>query len=177
MALITCPECKQQISDTAKICPSCGAKPPPIKAKTSLTTWVVAGALGALLLAGIVIKQNEPPPTLPTAAEQAEQATSRRQQATAVSMAIALKAAAKDPESFELKELVVKADGSGCFTYRARNSFNAALQSSAVFVPSPGKAQMLTEAVDGNRFVTEWNKRCTKAGGADITDFAARRMR
>jgi hypothetical protein len=28
MALIPCPECKAQISDKAKACPSCGAKPP-----------------------------------------------------------------------------------------------------------------------------------------------------
>lgn len=28
MALITCKECKNQVSDTAKKCPSCGAKVP-----------------------------------------------------------------------------------------------------------------------------------------------------
>ncbi len=28
MALITCPECKKQISDSAQACPQCGAAPP-----------------------------------------------------------------------------------------------------------------------------------------------------
>ena len=28
MAIISCPECRAQISDTAKYCPSCGARPP-----------------------------------------------------------------------------------------------------------------------------------------------------
>lgn len=174
MALIACHECKQQISDEAKICPSCGAKP---LTKTSLTTWVIGGVLMAAILMGIVKKQSEPPSTPLTAAEQAKKDATNRQQTAALAMASALKSALKDPDSFELKRLVVKDDGSGCYTYRARNSFNAMLQSSAVFVPTPGGGQMLTETTDAKRFVTEWNKRCTKDGGEDITDYAVRFMR
>jgi len=61
MALITCPECKKEISDTAKACPSCGfelhssgkqlcpkcnIEAIPIKKKNSVSA---GGILGALL--------------------------------------------------------------------------------------------------------------------------------
>lgn len=43
MALVTCKECKNEISDSAAVCPQCGAKP---QQKTSIVTWIV----GAILL-------------------------------------------------------------------------------------------------------------------------------
>ena len=38
MALIKCEECKKEISDDAKVCPQCGAKP---SKKTSILTWII----------------------------------------------------------------------------------------------------------------------------------------
>lgn len=43
MALIVCTECKAQVSDTAKRCPSCGAKVP---RKAGLFTWLFLGFFG-----------------------------------------------------------------------------------------------------------------------------------
>ncbi len=60
MALITCPECKKEISDKAKACPSCGyelqavgkqlcpdcnIEPVPIKKKKSVSAGGILGAL------------------------------------------------------------------------------------------------------------------------------------
>lgn len=43
MALTKCGECKNEISDSAKVCPQCGGKP---TQKTSIVTWIV----GAIFL-------------------------------------------------------------------------------------------------------------------------------
>lgn len=40
MALIECPECSKQISDQAKVCPGCGAKPPK-EAKSYAWLWTI----------------------------------------------------------------------------------------------------------------------------------------
>lgn len=47
MAMIDCPECKAQISNTAPSCPKCGytgGKPKPVvvEQKTSFVTWIAA---------------------------------------------------------------------------------------------------------------------------------------
>jgi DNA-directed RNA polymerase subunit RPC12/RpoP len=56
MALKNCRECGQQVSNTAKVCPQCGAKRP-VKPNTSVFTWAIAvlvvlGVAGALLGGG-----------------------------------------------------------------------------------------------------------------------------
>lgn len=56
MALVTCRECKSQISSTAVACPKCGAKPP---RKTSLFTWIVGAVVLTAVLASIGGKGNE----------------------------------------------------------------------------------------------------------------------
>lgn len=48
MALIECPECKKQISDQAKVCPGCGAKPPQ-EPKSYAWLWTIL-----ILLVGFV---------------------------------------------------------------------------------------------------------------------------
>ena len=50
MALITCKECKNTVSDTAEKCPSCGAKVPK---KTSMLTWAVVILLGLMFMGAI----------------------------------------------------------------------------------------------------------------------------
>ena len=78
-----------------------------------------------------------------------------------------LKAAAKDPQSFELKMAIVAADGSVCYRFRARNSFNAALETSAVLVV--GQGMKLLVQGENDAFAAAWNKHCTPAGGEDMT--------
>ena len=55
MALITCKECKQQVSDGASACPHCGAK---VKKKTSAFTWIVTAILGFIVI-GMVTGGND----------------------------------------------------------------------------------------------------------------------
>lgn len=50
MALITCKECKAQVSDTAEKCPSCGAK---VKKPTSPFTWFVVFCIVVWVIVGI----------------------------------------------------------------------------------------------------------------------------
>jgi len=52
MPLIHCPECEQEISDSAKACPHCGAtrKQPPSVVRRTLITLAVLVALFAVLV-------------------------------------------------------------------------------------------------------------------------------
>jgi|GEM_PF-6941648 len=87
-----------------------------------------------------------------------------------------LKKSMKDPDSFELKDVALMESGSFCYTYRARNSFNAMLQSNAVLVKSGGKISMSVEGQNGNKFVTDWNKHCAQKAGDDVTSWVKRLM-
>lgn len=139
----------------------------------SRTTWIVGGLFGLALM--VALSKHEPAREPPLAPEQAAQKAARiAAENDALAGAKALKRAMKDPQSFELKQLLVMPDRTACYTYRATNSFNAKLQNSAVLVPGK-KAQMLIEGTDGNRFVDAWNKRCTKTG-EDIAPLVARHL-
>ena len=53
MALVECPECKKQVSDTAKVCPSCGYKLDAEKVKKR--NKIIKRSILFILLATIVI--------------------------------------------------------------------------------------------------------------------------
>lgn len=55
MALIECKECKNQVSDTAKVCPSCGKKMPK---KLSVIHWIGIVLLGMITLAVLSGNKN-----------------------------------------------------------------------------------------------------------------------
>jgi zinc-ribbon domain len=50
MALIKCVECGEEISDTAKSCPKCGAKVP----KAKLWIWIPLGLIAAFFIIGLL---------------------------------------------------------------------------------------------------------------------------
>ena len=50
MSMIKCDECKAEISDKAEKCPHCGA---PVKKKTSILTWIIAGLFGIIIINAI----------------------------------------------------------------------------------------------------------------------------
>jgi C1A family cysteine protease len=83
-----------------------------------------------------------------------------------------LKASMKDPDTFEIKDVIHMEDGSICYTYRAKNSFNAMLQGNAVVDTSEKEMKILVSGRDGNKFVSVWNKHCAKKSGKDLTDIA-----
>lgn len=109
------------------------------------------------------------------AAEKAEKEAKKAEEekqgrAIALLGAKTLKDSMKDPDTFELKKVIYMDDGSICYTYRAKNSFNAMLQGDAVVESSPKGIKMLASGQDGNRFVSAWNKHCAKKSGQDLTD-------
>ena len=102
-------------------------------------------------------------------------------QALVVESLRSLRASMKDPDTFELKEVLMTDAGSGCITYRARNSFGAALQGHAVLsVPPAPKAgakskesiRFLVESQSG--FSGAWNRSCANQQGEDLTRTAKR---
>jgi len=121
--------------------------------------------------------------TQEAAAEAAQkQALATLREAVAIEALSRLRAAMKDPDSFEVKEVLLMDTGSACYTYRARNSFNAMLQNHAVLSVSIPKAgakskesvRMAVEGVDG--FSSAWNKSCANQSGKDITRMAKRAL-
>lgn len=140
---------------------------------TIVFTGVVVALLGRGGGGGGGAPPAAKPATAPTISPAEQEAKNRRNAAAAAAITGArqLKASAKDPQTFELKSAWVAPDGSACYEFRAKNSFNAMLKSSAILVA--GKTASLL--VEGNAgFASAWNKRCTVAGGEDVMPLIAR---
>jgi hypothetical protein len=88
----------------------------------------------------------------------------------------ALKKSMKDPDTFELKEVLFMDDGTACYTYRAKNSFNAMLRGQAVLTSNVKNIELLVEGHNGNKFANAWNKGCAKKSGEDITSLVNRML-
>lgn len=155
MAVVACKECGQQVSTTAKACPSCGAKPPK---RTGMFTWIVAGFFVLVLVMMIVQSQQRQEAQVTKAqAEQAriaaltpeqraadaaakkrtqereakgEVAFQRAQQA-----AIAIRKSANDPASIQWDDVGYTEAGAVLIEYRGRNAFNALVKNLAVVTP------------------------------------------
>lgn len=157
MSLITCKECRNQVSDAAKSCPSCGAKVPQ---KTSKFTLFIAGIIGFSVLMA-VFKEDQPtaaaaanPPKTPE-----QVAAQNRREANfqfAVQATRRLQTTLNNPKSFELVSAGVIDQGPLCLIYRTTNQFNAL---------------MVEHAVIGRDFkMGNWNKDCAnKSGLEDVT--------
>lgn len=91
----------------------------------------------------------------------------RTQEVLAAIGANQLKNAAKDPDTFLLKSLYLAPDGTACYIYRAKNSYNALLKGQAVLTT---KGKMFIAEYDENRFANVWNKSCTESGGEELAD-------
>lgn len=169
MALVKCADCGTQVSTSAKACPNCGA---PRKKPTSAVTWFVGG-LFAFVVAGMVFKKDPPPSPpvstkvppagTPTASKEPSQADLQIQ--AGIAAARAIKAATKNPASFQLESFLIYPGGATCIEYRGTNSFNAVVPGRGVFVPAT--PTLLTQDRDGNKFVKVWNDVCTKSGGQE----------
>jgi hypothetical protein len=168
MALKPCRECGAEISTAATTCPHCGMKSPtrqPIGCLRPLGFAVVI-IVGIMLLAKVSDQQKQATPTTPV------DPVRQREDAAANMAGAVLKAfknSMKDPDSFELKSLIVHPSGTACYEYRATNSFNAHIAGAAVLTP---KGKFLTQEQNGNAFVAAWNKGCTPADGEDMTEVA-----
>lgn len=151
MAMTKCRECGAAISDTAVSCPSCGAKPKKPTSKLSI-------GLAGLALIGVLqaaFKANEAPP--PQSKSAADIAAERQFQADVMALR-ALKSSLKNPASFDLVKAVRLDGGVLCVEYRATNSFNAIIASTAVV--TGGKIDSSFGA---------WNRLCANKVGRDIS--------
>lgn len=180
MALIKCAECGKDVSSEAKTCPHCGAKVVLPKKPMSKTKKIIFGALGGVILISIVAtnqqeqeKAQAEQARLATlspeqkAQEEAHKAQQEKYEEMAKQGARKLKLAMKDPESFEIKSLIVKKNGTACYDYRATNSFNAKLQYSAVLTTI---GEIFSQEHQPEKFRKVWNKDCTQPGGVDLTN-------
>lgn len=147
MALIACHECKRQVSDTAKSCPSCGAK---VKQPMGWGSKTLIGLLVIVIVSAVASNHNEPPPK--TAEQIAKEAANRIRVSTAVSVARALKEQTSDPGRFSLESVRMNEDATVlCVMFREANAFG-------------GLERVMVSSVNGrtsNRPAV-WNKNCTQ---------------
>ena len=168
MGMVKCRECGKEVSDKAKTCPSCGIEKPAPASRVG--TYLKLG-LGALVVFGMVRcisdqedrrasadaeKQRVEAAKTPEqrAKETADKAKSEADFQSVVLRLRALKAASKNPASFELVDAQLLDDGTLCATYRATNSFNA----------------VVTEykAISADVSFVDWNRKCARKSGKDM---------
>jgi hypothetical protein len=156
MSLISCHECKAQISSEAATCPQCGVKQ---KKKTSTLTWIIGGilvfAIGKSIFSGpSTLSQDiaSPPP------DPVKEANFQK----VVAAAKWAKRTAKDPSSFQLEYAGMTSSGTVCLEFRAKNSFGAVV---------PGR-YIMSDTVSGDTAAL-WNKHCANQS---IQDFSYARQ-
>ena len=161
MALIKCHECGNEISDAAKSCPQCGAKP---KKKVGLlgitfvllVGFVVFKCTTAVDSAGTRTAEREAAKTPEQrAAESAARAAEEKRITAALKTKRLVIEHAKNPTSLQFAQLRISEDGELiCGTYRATNSYNAVV---------PGVVAVTKQgyAFDAGN----WEKSCSKATG------------
>jgi hypothetical protein len=144
MALMTCHECGNQVSASAKACPQCGAKGkaligPPVKKQIGTTGKVVIGGVVAMLaIGGMLSAQSHSP----APEQQTEHDANDRRNTNIVLYAKSLQAAARNPESVIFERVLANQDGTlTCFKYRAENGFGGTNREWAAFTPAGGATQ------------------------------------
>lgn len=161
MALVTCTECKKEISDQADKCPACGANNK--RKKTSKVVWFFGAIFGFVVLSTVFNSANKAPTPTPAAVtrtpEEIAASNQKQQRFDRVSVALlAIKNNLKDPSSVQWNK--VYSDDTAdviCIEYRAKNSFGA-LNFERVAI---AKGKIYQEA-------SAWNKHC--ANGKSFFD-------
>lgn len=145
MALMNCKECGHQMSDTAKACPACGAKP---DKPVSWVTLVVVGVLAAFMLNAYLSKS----PDASAPVEAPDPYAGARWQA-ATGLVNVLKPALRDPDSLRFEHLLTDEQGDTvCAVYRAKNGFGG--YDKRALMVTPGET-----VTDAGR----WNDLCAQA--------------
>lgn len=142
MALITCSECGNQVSGTAKACPQCGAKGKaltgPKKQLGTTGKLIIAGLVAAVAIGAMTTNQGGQPSPQQSAADEATKA----RMVNVVTYAKSLTAAARNPDSVVFERVLANGDGSlTCFKYRAQNGFGGTNREWAAFTPRGGQTR------------------------------------
>jgi len=154
MSLKPCHECKHQVSDDAKNCPSCGAKQ---KKPVGLVGWIFAIFIGFIAFQctrpGTTISQPLAAKTpAEIAAEEAANNAFKARAAFGAEMIDTIQSNLRDPASLIIESLLINDNASvGCAGYRAKNGFGGTNREHVIFVN--GKAKKGADA---------WNKHCLK---------------
>jgi hypothetical protein len=151
MAMTTCKECKQPISTAAKTCPGCGAAP---AKPTSRLALAFAGVALFAIVYGVANQEPAAPEQPKTAAEIQRE----REFQQVVAAARGLKAAMKNPASFELVSAFMVQGPTVCLVYRSTNSFNATVT----------EQYTLSDKVSTTS-AAAWNKHCAGKPGDDYS--------
>lgn len=167
LPLISCKECSQQISQSAKTCPHCGAKNK--KPQSPIVKWGVRAFLiylvGGIIFGILQTEHQKNQPIDPAVAENNKQYKIMLNRA-ALGL-IMLKKNLRDPESFKLESaFVIKDTLAVCYEFRARNGFGGINLSHAVL--SRDMQNFKIENLDG--FIPLWNKECADKKGFEVID-------
>jgi len=160
MALISCKECSNQISEAAKVCPQCGAK-------NSKPFWkpVLIGLAGVFIFISLVdsfydgkaqkreetrLAQMTPEQRQAEIKKKEEDKRNKENRAANSAVAVAsLKSALRDPSSLELDWVGVNEKGTViCIDYRAKNGFGG--YSSEYITYVNGKASKSADSWNAN---------------------------
>lgn len=155
MGLITCKECKKQVSNLAKTCPGCGA---PIQ---NLQKKIFGFLILAAILAVIISSCQDPkqPEKTPDTPENRAKAFRSSKIAT---MARELQQTMHDPATLEFIKVTSNDDTSTvCMEYRARNGFGAMRADQTIYLF--GKPYQNQEA---------WDLSCLATDRHILTDIA-----
>lgn len=158
MALTKCDECGNEVSDTDKTCPKCGAK----KIKKNVSKWVVwLSIVGVLYLVFMSndtkVKREQAAASAAStltpaerAEEKAAEEVSNKRFSKTRAVALSIKRNLREPESVQWIAITANRDASVvCLNYRARNGFGGMSVSYTTVVDN-----VLSETADA------WNKNC-----------------
>lgn len=162
MALITCKECGHQLSDTAKACPGCGAKPAKQVGMLGIVFALLFGVIMFKCSTSAVSPPDQPIQKSETtvAAEKAEaEASRKRYAATAETLAFVMKNA-RNPASVIVEIAGASEDASVvCLQYRAQNGFGGMNRETISMV----KGKIGSDP-------KQWNKNCLGGNLIDMMD-------
>lgn len=153
MSLITCHECKAQVSTEASRCPSCGAK---VKKPASLTLKLIFALAGTGIIAASITsapsqKTEKPAEKSAAQIEQDHNETLRYSMARLVSNQ--LKESMRDPASFVIETLRTNNNATLiCAEYRSRNGFGGMNREMIVVMKDKTSKK-----------ISDWNKNCTQS--------------
>jgi hypothetical protein len=147
MTMITCEECKKEISDQAESCPHCGM----VRPKKPSGCFVVVLAVIIFAVISAVYRSNTAPDVPAKTPFQIEQeaATERTFQAV-VAVLQAIKKSAREPDSIAWSEIIANNSGTViCVDYRGKNGFGGVSSEQVVVVSG--------EIKQGKK---DWNRHC-----------------
>ncbi len=152
MALKKCEECGAQVSTEAESCPHCGAK---VKKSMGIGK-VLALFILVFAVAKCAVDDGKKPQQPAKTPEQIEREAKEEAAFQAdVAKVKALRAAMKNPDSFQLVSAIRMDSGVLCVEYRATNSFNAVITEHKAITPAGALA--------------DWNKACGGKTGKDMS--------